>query len=190
MIDKRLHIAGKKFTLGVFDNEDGLMKAVRKLRKENVKIHDCYTPYPVHNLDKEMGIHRTNLTVWAFLCGMTGTLTGFSLAYYMNVADWPMIIGGKPSSINVITSFIPIMFELTVLFTAFGMVIAFFARSSMIHGYKQDMFDLRQTDDLLILAIAEDDEQPVSNEQIKSIINDCGAMEIRENGQTLEVSYN
>ncbi|MBR9860362.1 DUF3341 domain-containing protein [bacterium] len=189
MIDKKVQIGDKKFTLGVFNDEGKLLNAVRSLRKKEVNIFDCYTPFPVHHLDKEMGIKRTNLTVIAFICGALGTTTGFSLAYYMNVLDWPMIIGGKPMDVTVFTSFIPIMFELTVLFTAFGMVIAFFTRSSMIHGFKQDILDLRQTDDLMLLAIEVNEDQPISDDEIKSIINNEGALEIRERGQALEVTY-
>jgi hypothetical protein len=189
MIDKKVQIGDKQFTIGVFENESGLMKAVRSLRKKGVNIFDCYTPYPVHNLDKEMVIKRTNLTVFAFMCGALGTISGFSLAYYMNVWDWPMIIGGKPMDVNMVTSFIPIMFELTVLFTAFGMVIAFFARSSMIHGYKQDILDLRQTDDIMLLAIESGSEQPISHVEIKNILSDSGATEIRERGKALEVTF-
>ena len=136
MVDKSILLDNKKFTVGIFDDSDKLLHAVNTLKEKGIKIFDCYTPFPVHHLDHALGYHRTNLTIGAFLCGMLGCLSGFTLAYYMNVVDWPMIIGGKPQDISVFTSFIPVMFELTILFTAFGMVIMFFARSRMIHGIK------------------------------------------------------
>ena len=189
MIDKEIILDNKQFTLGVFDNADKLMNAVRKLRKQSVKIFDCYTPFPVHNLDKELGYKRTNLTIGAFCMGALGSLSGFTLAYYMNVKDWPMIIGGKPMDINVFTSFIPVIFELTILFTAFGMVGMFFTRSRMIHGIKEDILDIRQTDDHLVLAIDYSEEQPISADEIRSILQAEGAVEVRERGEAFTPSY-
>ncbi|MBT8326661.1 MAG: DUF3341 domain-containing protein, partial [Bacteroidia bacterium] len=108
MVDKSILLDNKKFTLGVFDDPDKLLHAVDKLKKKGVKIFDCYTPFPVHHLDKALGYERSNLTIGAFLCGLMGSLSGFTLAYSMNVVDWPMIIGGKPNSIGMFTSFIPV----------------------------------------------------------------------------------
>ncbi len=178
MIDKSILLDNKKFTVGIFDDSDKLLHAVHTLQKKGVKIFDCYTPFPVHHLDKALGYTRTNLTIGAFLCGMLGSLTGFTLAYYMNVVDWPMIIGGKPQDISVFTSFIPVIFELTILFTAFGMVIMFFARSRMIHGIKEDLLSRRQTDDHLVLAIDNSEEQSLSNEEIQSLLVNEGALEV------------
>lgn len=178
MIDKSILLDNKKFTVGIFDDSDKLLHAVATLQKKGIKIFDCYTPFPVHHLDKALGYTRTNLTIGAFLCGMLGSLTGFTLAYYMNVVDWPMIIGGKPQDISVFTSFIPVIFELTILFTAFGMVIMFFARSRMIHGIKEDLLSRRQTDDHLVLAIDNGEEQLLSTEEIQSLLIREGALEV------------
>ena len=189
MIDKEILLDNKQFTLGIFDDPDKLLNAVRSLRKRGVKIFDCYTPFPVHHLDKELGYKRTNLTVGAFLCGMMGSISGFSLAYYMNVVDWPMIVGGKPNSISMFTSFIPVIFELTILFTAFGMVGLFFTRSRMIHGIKEDILDIRQTDDHLVLAINTAAEQPVGADEIRSMIQSEGAIEVRDNQTPITPSH-
>ena len=179
MIDKSIQLDNRKFTVGTFDDSDKLLHAVDTLREKGVKIFDCYTPFPVHHLDHKLGYHRTNLTIGAFLCGMLGSLTGFTLAYYMNVVDWPMIIGGKPQDITVVTSFIPVIFELTILFTAFGMVIMFFARTGMIHGIKEDLLDRRQTDDHMLLAIDNAEDQNLSNSEIQSLLQSEGAIEVR-----------
>lgn len=179
MVDKSILLDNKKFTLGIFDDPDKLLHAVDKLKKKGVKIFDCYTPFPVHHLDKALGYDRTNLTIGAFLCGLLGSLSGFTLAYSMNVVDWPMIIGGKPNTINMFTSFIPVIFELTILFTAFGMVGLFFMRSRMFHGIKEDLLDVRQTNDRLLLAIDNEVEQTISNSDIISLLKDEGALEVK-----------
>lgn len=189
MIDKKILLDNKQFTVGVFNDPDKLLGAVKALRKKGVNIFDCYTPFPVHHLDHELGYKRTNLTVGAFIMGMLGSLSGFSLAYYMNVVDWPMIIGGKPKDISMFTSFIPVIFELTILFTAFGMVLMFFTRSRMIHGIKEDILDVRQTSDHMVLAIDNSVEQPFSAQEIRSMIESEGAVEVRENGEAFAPSH-
>lgn len=179
MTDKSILLDDKKFTVGTFTDPDKLLHAVDKLKAKGVKIFDCYTPFPVHHLDHKLGYTRTNLTVGAFLCGITGTLSGFTLAYYMNVVDWPMIIGGKPQDIKVFTSFIPVMFELTILFTAFGMMGLFFMRNRMAPGIREDLLDRRQTDDHLLIAIDNAEKQDVSPSEINSILKGEGAIEVR-----------
>ena len=189
MIDKEILLDNKQFTIGVFDDSDKLLHAVHTLRDKGVKIFDCYTPFPVHHLDAALGYKRTNLTVGAFIMGALGALSGFTLAYYMNVKDWPMIIGGKPMDISVVTSFIPVIFELTILFTAFGMVGMFFMRSRMIHGIKEDILDIRQTDDHMVLAIDNAQDQPLSAEEIQALIQSEGAIEVRGTQTAFAPSY-
>jgi predicted flap endonuclease-1-like 5' DNA nuclease len=181
MIDKSIQLEDKTFTLGVFDDSDKLLHAVDTLKKKGVKIFDCYTPFPVHHLDKALGYKRSNLTIGAFICGLLGSLSGFTLAYSMNVVDWPMIIGGKPTDITLFTSFIPIIFELTILFTAFGMVFMFFARSGMVHGLREDLLDSRQTDNHMVLAIDNNEEQVITNSEIQTLLQNEGAIAVRDN---------
>jgi hypothetical protein len=190
MIDKSILLDNKKFTIGIFDDSDKLLHAVATLKNKGVKIFDCYTPFPVHHLDKALGYERTNITIGAFICGMLGSLSGFTLAYYMNVVDWPMIIGGKPQDISVFTSFIPVIFELTILFTAFGMVILFFARSRMILGIKEDLLSRRQTDDHMVLAIDNDEEQSISNTEIQTLLTSEGAIEVNGSRAAFNTSLN
>lgn len=178
MVDKSILLDDKQFTVGTFTDPDKLLHAVDKLKAKGVKIFDCYTPFPVHHLDHKLGYKRTNLTVGAFLCGLMGTLTGFTLAYGMNVVDWPMIIGGKPQDIKLFTSFIPVMFELTILFTAFGMMFLFFTRNRMVPGIREDLLDRRQTDDHLLIAIDNNEEQSVSPADINAILKEEGAVSI------------
>lgn len=189
MVDKEIILDNKEFTLGLFEDPDKLVNAVHTLRDKGVKIFDCYTPFPVHHLDKALGYKRSNLTVGAFIMGVLGGLSGFALTYYMNVQDWPMIIGGKPMDITVFTSFIPVIFELAVLFTAFGMVGMFFTRGRMIHGIKEDILDLRQTDDRMVLAIDNGVDQPLSAEEINAMIKSEGAVEVKENKKPMTPSH-
>lgn len=176
----------KQLILGVYDDGDNILSGVKKLRKKGVEIFDCYTPYPVHHLDTEMGIKRSNLTVGAFICGMMGFFSGLLLQFYMmtnhlhTFKSWPMIIGGKPQDYGMWPSMVPVTFELTILFTAFGIGILFFAKSKMIHGKIAEIIDPRQTDDRLFIAIEPSELSKISRAELDGVFNETGAIEIRE----------
>jgi len=177
----------KQLILGVYDDGDKLLSSVSKLRKKGVEVFDCYTPYPVHHLDTELGIKRSNLTVGAFLCGMMGFFSGLLLQFYMmtnhlnTFKSWPMMIGGKPQDYTMIPSMVPVTFELTILFTAFGIGILFFAKSRMIHGKIAEIVDPRQTDDLMFLAIEPSEVgDSISRADLNSFFNESGAIEVRD----------
>ena len=172
----------KNLIVGVYNEPDHLIEGVKKLKKHGVEIFDCFTPFPVHNLDVAMGIKRSNLTVGAFICGALGFLSGLTLQFYMMVFDWPMNIGGKPDNYLMLPSMVPVTFELTILFTAFGMGLLFFYRSKMIHGIKEDIIDLRQTNDLLLLTV-EGDKLTVDKSEVLDLMKKSGAIEIRERNE-------
>jgi len=152
IIDKNVSLRNRgKLILGVYDDEDKVMSAAKKLAGHGIPVLDIYTPYPIHGLDRVIGIRRTNLTVIAFLCGLTGFSLATLMIWYMNVHDWPMIVGNKP--LVFATSWIPVMFESTVLCTAFGMAFFFFWRNRLVHGIKNELLDDRQTDDRSIVAV-------------------------------------
>lgn len=177
-IEATMSHQNKKFIYGIYDNADAIMHAVQSLRKNGVEIHDCYTPFPIHGLDRAMGIKRSNLTVVAFICGAIGLTLAVIFQMYVMVSDWPMIIGGKPND-GYFPSFIPVTFELTILFTAFGMGTAFFIRTKMVHGKVEDLVDPRQTDDLFVLAV-EEKAHHFDKEMVNQTLKDNGAIEIRE----------
>jgi hypothetical protein len=68
-------MALKKFVVGCFEDEKVLFPAVAKVRKAGYKFHDIYTPFPVHGLDKAMGLRETSIHTAGFLFGMIGTTT-------------------------------------------------------------------------------------------------------------------
>jgi hypothetical protein len=173
-----------KYILGHFDDPDQMMHGIDKLKENNIKIYDAYTPMPIHGIEDKLGVERSRLPIVAFICGITGTITAFSMIYYMMVSDWPMNIGGKPSF--AFPDFIPIMFEMTVLFCAFGMVGAFFFRNHLFPGRAPRVMDLRATNDRFILAV--DANEYADHEKINSLLKDAGAVEIKHNDRKY-VSY-
>jgi hypothetical protein len=165
-----------KFVLGHFDDPDVMMHGIDKLQKSNVKIYDVYTPFPIHGIENKMGIKRSRLPIAAFLFGITGTITAFTMVYYMLVHDWPMNIGGKPAF--AFPDFIPVMFELTVLFCAFGMVFTFFYANHLFPGRAPRVMDLRASDDRFVIAV-DANENDVN--VVDALLKEAGAVEIKHN---------
>jgi hypothetical protein len=166
---------GKHFIVGVFNDDDVLKKAVGKVKTDGVKIFECYTPFPVHGLEHELGYKPTRLPIVAFLFAMTGLSLALTMQVAMMVIDWPMNIGGKP--FFAYADFVPVTFEFSILLTAFGMVGTFLVRSDLKPYKKPMIFDVRQTDDKHIMAIDLEDNN-LSKEEISSILSNAGAEEV------------
>jgi hypothetical protein len=165
---------------GVFDDESNLMHTVEEVREKGIEVFDCYTPFPVHHLDTAMGISRTRLSIAAFLCGLTGFCLGLLLQFYMMVFDWPMNIGGKPSDYHMLPSMVPVVFECTVLCTAFGLAFLFFFRNKMGHGVRPDILDIRQTDDYLLIAFDADTLDTNRRNELNAIMTKNGVLHTKE----------
>lgn len=167
----------KSFVLGVYDDEDVLLHAVEKVREKGVKIHEVYSPFPVHGLDEVLGYKRTRLPIAAFMFGMTGTTLALVMQIWMLGYDWPMIIGGK--NFASLPPFVPVTFELTVLLSALGMVATFLIVSDMKPYKWPNQFDLRSTDDKHIMAI-DLGSNKLDKSTIGSILKESGAQEVNE----------
>ena len=128
-----------------------MFPAIKQVRKSGYKIHDVYTPFPIHGLDKAMGLRDTSLHTAGFVYAIMGTTTALTFITWIFTTDWPMNIGGKPNF--ALPAWIPITFELTVLFSAVGMVLTFCYLCQLAPFVKKDHFRLRSTDDLFVMAI-------------------------------------
>ncbi|MEL6536463.1 MAG: DUF3341 domain-containing protein [Bacteroidota bacterium] len=167
----------KNYVLGIFDDEDVLLKGVAQVREKGVKIEEVFTPFPVHGLEHALGYKRSKLSVAAFLFGITGTSLALLMQSWMMGVDWPMIIGGKP---NIpLPSFVPVTFELTVLLAAFGMVGTFLVSRNLKPYGKPKIFDVRSTDDKHVMAI-DLAENKLSPDEIKGILQEANAVEVND----------
>ena len=166
-------MAKKKFVVGCFDDEAVLFPAVKKVRTAGYKIHDVYTPFPVHGLDHAMGLRETSLHTAGFIYGLTGTCTALGGIGWIYTQDWPINYGGKPHF--ALPAWIPITFELTVLFSAIGMVLTFCYLCQIAPFVKKHHFSHRATDDLFVMVI---ECTPKTNaEDLKSFLISNGAIE-------------
>ncbi len=168
-------IGGKNFVLGVFDDEDVLLGAIREIRQGGVKIHEVYSPFPVHGIDDVLGYKRSKLSIAAFMFGLTGTILALTMQIGMMTVDWPMIVGGK--DFLPFPSFIPVTFELTVLLAAFGMVGTFFVVSDLKPWAKPRIYDIRITDDKHVVVV-DLDKNSLNEADIKQALSISGALEV------------
>ncbi|MBK8291184.1 MAG: DUF3341 domain-containing protein [Flammeovirgaceae bacterium] len=166
----------EKFLVGIFDDEDILLHGVDGVRDKGVKIHEVYSPFPVHGLDEALGYKRTRLPIAAFIFGLTGTALALTMQIWMLGYDWPMIIGGK-TLLHCLHSFR--YFELTVLLSALGMVATFFIVSDMKPYKTPRSYDIRSTDDKHVMAI-DLASNKLSKEDISRILKESGASEVNE----------
>jgi hypothetical protein len=167
-------MAVKKFVVGCFEEEETLFNAVKKVRKAGYKIHDVYTPFPIHGLDRVMGLRDTSLHTAGFIYGITGTSVALSFISWVFTKSWPLNIGGKPHF--ALPAWIPIMFELTVLFAAVGMVLTFCYLCQLAPFVKKHHFHLRATDDLFVMVI--EPTAKTSDSEVSAFLSAAGAIEI------------
>ncbi len=102
-----------------FPSTAALYSAAEKVRDAGFRKWDVHSPFPIHGMNEAMGLKRSILPWFVFFGGATGTLTGFTLQYFTQVALYPTIVQAKPTNIYTIPAFFPVIFELTILFAAF-----------------------------------------------------------------------
>jgi hypothetical protein len=153
------------------------MDAVKETRAAHHHIEEVYTPFPVHGLDKAMGLAPTRLAIASFLYGLVGLSVATTMMRYMMIIDWPQDIGGKPSFsyIENMPAFVPVMFEMTVFFAAHLMVITFYMRSKLWPFKEAENPDVRTTDDHFLMEVAAHGDE----DQLVSFFENTGAVEVK-----------
>ena len=106
--------------LAEFETAADIMHAAEKVRDAGFRKWDVFTPFPVHGMDRAMGMRNSKVGWFGFVGGVTGYTTGMLMIWFMNAFDYPLIVGGKPL-FSPYSAFPP-SYELTILFTAFGAI--------------------------------------------------------------------
>lgn len=165
---------GKKFIIGIYEDEDILLDAISSVKDKGVNIYEVYSPFPVHGIENKLGYKRSRLSIAAFCFGFIGLCLALTMMIGMMTIDWPMIIGGK--DFLPLPVFIPVTFEMTVLLSAFGMVGTFFVVSDLKPWGIPKTFDLRSTDDKHVMAI-EIEKNRMKEVELKKLLVSNGASE-------------
>jgi hypothetical protein len=166
----------KEIFYGLYDDDEQLIKAVKQAKSEHLDIMDVYTPFPVHGLDDAMELSESRLHVAGFIYGAIGALFGFGFMTWVFTRDWPIIFGGKPYFSA--PAFIPITFELTVLFASVGMVVTFYTISGLWPGVNNPTLDDRITDDKFCIAFQTNGYTEEQVNKLKAFFSATGASEV------------
>ncbi|MEM8733754.1 MAG: DUF3341 domain-containing protein, partial [Planctomycetota bacterium] len=163
-----------------YDDENKLLDACRKVRDSGYTRTDAFAPFPIHGIDEALGIKPTVLPWFSFFAGITGTTIAISMQIFMNAIDYPYIISGKPYI--SLPAFIPVAFELTVLFAAFTTVFAMLGLNGLPKFsnpvFTNPRFD-RATDDRFFLWIDASDKY-FNSDKVRSLLGETGALEVEE----------
>lgn len=173
-----------------YADENKLLDAARQVRDSGYTRTDAFTPFPVHGIDEALGIKPTVLPWFTLCAGFTGITVALTMQWWMNAVDYPYIISGKPYASW--PAFIPVAFELTVLFSAFTTVFAMLGLNGLPRFsnpvFSNPRFD-RTTDDRFFLWIDSRDKY-FNSDKVKSLLSSSGALtveEVREDDSPTEV---
>ncbi len=167
----------QKIILGSFAREEQLLDAVRAVRKHNWEIVDVYAPYPLHGMEELLGWRRSRLPVACFLGGLLGF--GFALwfQFWTSAQDWPINVGGRPW--NSLPAFVPVAFEMMILFGGFGLVIAWLIRCRLYPGNAARPAVGGVTDDRFALAVREPGV-PDGPDAVRQLFREYQVLEVLE----------
>lgn len=161
---------------GHFTDEHDLLHGIKELQDKGIVIEDVRTPFPVHGLDAVLKLRRSHLPKVAFLAGVVGGTVGLFFQIWVFTKGWPINFGGKP--FLSLPSFIPVTFELTVLFAAYTMGIAFLVRSGLGPGAEPDILDEDVTDDHFQIILT-DKKNNLSEDELTAALAATGALDVK-----------
>ena len=167
----------RTFKIGVFGEEEKFLSSIRSLQDQKIPIYDVFTPYPVHEVFHLLK-RKSKLPTAAYFFGLFGIIATLAFLYYTSVIDWPVVYGGKP--FNSFPSFIVVTIVITILTVTIASLALFSARSKLLPGRENTIFDLRATDDKFVLVVETDGSDASTSERAVKIMEEQGAVEIIE----------
>jgi len=169
-MNRRLHI-------GVFEDAASLLAAARECHERSIPLLDAYSPHPIHGIDELVGIPRSRLPRATLAGGALGASLALWFEFWVSAQDWPLNVGGKP--FESLPAFVPVGFEMLILFAGLATALAFFVRSRLGPGRKCAPWFDRVTDDRYVLiALEKDAGLPVG--EMAALWRRHGAVEFHE----------
>lgn len=166
--------------LAEYETPRTLYHACEKVRDAGYVRWDAHTPFPVHGLDKAMGLRQSPLPWIVFFCGMTGAAAGFTLQWWVSTIAYPIIAQGKPYF--AMQAFVPVTFEVGILFSAFGAVLGMLGLNKLPQWY-HSLFNSekfkRVTDDRFFISIETSDPK-YDRQRTKDLLEGSGALSVEE----------
>jgi hypothetical protein len=165
----------RAFKIGIFDDEERFISSIESLQKKEFKIYDVFTPYPVHEVFHLLK-RKSRLPTAAYFFGLFAIIGVLAFLYYTSVINWPIVYGGKP--FNSFPSFIVVTIVITIFTVTIASLAAFSARSKLIPGRENTIFDHRATDDKFVIVVNTDILDNSKSEQIATLMKEQGAVEV------------
>lgn len=166
--------------IATFDNAPAVYHAAEQVRDAGYRNWDCITPFPVHGLDKAMGVKRSIVPRISLTGGIIGFCTGMTMIWWTGGYDYPLIVGGKPLFSPMFA--FPVSYELTILFTAFATIIGMFLVNRLPMHYhpvlKYDNIRRGMDDQFFIVIEARDPRFNLAN--TKALLEKAGGKAISE----------
>ena len=163
-----------QYLLGVFDSEESIVSAFRKMKEEELEIEDVFTPYPVHEILEKHG-KKSRITIVGWFYGFFATLGVLAFLVYTAVLDWPLNYGGKPS--NAFPSFLVVTIILTIFSITILSLFTFSWRANLWPSNEKPVFHEKATDDKFVILVKKD---KVDTGKVTSVLKENGASEIIE----------
>lgn len=161
--------------LAEYDSPGNIFHACEQVRDAGFRRFDSYTPFPVHGLDKAMGLGPSYLPWLVLFAGITGATLAMLFMIWTSAYDYPLNIGGKPT--YSIPAFIPVTFEVTILFSGLTAVFGMFFLNRM-PVYHHPLFDIAKfvkvTDDKFFIMIEARDKK-YDRKKVMEFLNNTGA---------------
>jgi len=165
----------KAFKIGIYDDEETFISSIRSLQQKEFKIYDVFTPYPVHEVFHLLKL-KSRLPTAAYFFGLFAIIAVLAFLYYTSVIDWPIVYGGKP--FNSFPSFIVVTIVITIFTVTIASLGVFSARSKLIPGRDNTIFDYRATDDKFVIVVNTDTLDDSGSAQIAALMKEQGAVEV------------
>jgi hypothetical protein len=166
--------------VGAWRTPAELYRACEALRDAGYQQFDAHTPFPVHGLEKAMGLRASRLPWIVLLCGLIGGTGAFALQTWAHLSGYPQVISGKP--LFAFQAYVPITFELTVLFAAFGTFFGVWGLSRLprlFHPVMQHPAFSGATDDRFLVSIEGADAR-FDHERTRALLLELGAHDVQE----------
>lgn len=161
-----------------YESPKELLKAAKAIHKEGYKVFDTHSPFPIHGMDDAMGLGHSKLSWISLIGGAIGLTTGLTLQLWASGIAYPLTISGKPYF--SFQAFIPVTFELMILFTAFATVFGMFAINKLPtffhHVFNHSNFDLATSHGFFVSIEATDTK--FDEEKTKLLLENTGAKNI------------
>ena len=159
--------------IGVFDKEDVLINAIKNIKKNNIKIKNVFTPYPIDEVFHELEL-KTRFPYIAFIYGACGTILTFAFLYWASVINFPISVGGKPP---FSLSFVIIIFVLTIFFGVILSLFSFFIIQKLFPGKNPEIIHEDIMNDKYVIVIESNINNQQSTDKIKELLIANGAID-------------